>query len=415
MKLLLVEDNPLEVKLVEAAFRRHPDSGTIQLEKSMDLQSGLQTLQSEGPFDLILLDLTLPDSSGIETFRRIYEQAPETPVIVATGTDDEQLALEAINLGAQDYLVKGRYDLQTLLRTCRYAVERKRNELEIRAANAAMARHEKALTETMESLKKSNEELKATRLQLIQAAKLEVVGRLAAGVAHEVKNPLAMLRMGVDYFLKEKASKNKTEAFMLDSMDTAIRRADAVIKEMLDFSSLQRLEMQPWDLNQVVQSALLLMKHECDRRKVTVQCDLAPLPPVYLDKNRFEQVIINLVSNAIQAMREDPRLLIRTSLAVVESTGFRVGNRKGDPFEKTEKVAFVEIIDNGAGIEQDNIEKIYDPFYTTRLHEGGTGLGLSIVKSILEMHRSFLRVANRTDAQGVAACMILKLAGKADE
>ncbi len=410
MKFLLVEDNPVEVKLVEAAFRRHPASESITLETTGDLQTGLELIQSSGPFDLILLDLTLPDSSGIETFRHVYKAAPETAVIVATGTDDEKLALEAMHLGAQDYLVKGRFDLPTLLRVCRYAVERKKNELEIKAANAAMARHERVLTETLESLKKSNEELKATRLQLIQAAKLEVVGRLAAGVAHEVKNPLAMLRMGVDYFLKENRFINKTDTFMLDSMDEAIRRADSVIKEMLDFSSLQKLEMQAGDLNELVKRSLLLMKHELDRRHIDIQLDFdANLPAVYMDKNRLEQVLINLLTNAVHAMRENPKLILRTIACPVEQTGFRVGHRKGDYFQVGETVALLEVHDNGAGIDPEHCEKIYDPFFTTKLNQGGTGLGLSIVKSIMEMHRGFIRIANRPEGGGVTAALILKL------
>ena len=148
MKILLVEDNPIDVKLVQAAFRRQTDE-TIRLETTEDLQTGLAALQSLGPFDLILLDLTLPDSAGIATFRRINAAAPDTAVIVATGTDDEKIALEAMHLGAQDYLVKGRFDLHSLIRTCRYAIERKKNEREIKAANTAMARHERVLTITL--------------------------------------------------------------------------------------------------------------------------------------------------------------------------------------------------------------------------------------------------------------------------
>ncbi|MBP9866369.1 MAG: response regulator [Candidatus Omnitrophica bacterium] len=412
MRLLLVEDNPIDVKLVQAAFRRQADE-VIVLETVGDLQSGLAALQTSEPFDLILLDLTLPDSAGLDTFRRVNASAPDIAVIVATGTDDEKLALEAMHSGAQDYLVKGRFDLHSLIRICRYAIERKKNEREIKAANSAMARHERVLTETLESLKKSNEELKATRLQLIQAAKLEVVGRLAAGVAHEVKNPLAMLRMGLDYFLKDDRLLNKTDVFMLESMNEAIQRADSVIKEMLDFSSLQRLEMQAGDLNQLVQRALFLMKHELDRKGVQVEiCFDANMPPVYMDKNRIEQVVVNLITNALQAIREHPQLVIRTQSLPVEQTGFRVGNRKGDYFQIGECVAFLEVVDNGSGIDAENSDKIFDPFFTTKLTEGGTGLGLSIVKSIMEMHKGFIRIVNRPEGGGAVASLILKLADK---
>ncbi len=415
MKVLLVEDNPVEAKLMEAAFsRRSPTEKKVELDKTADLKSTLERITSHGPFDLILLDLMLPDSAGLDTFQCIYERTPHTPIVVSTGTDDESLALEALRRGAQDYLVKGYTDLRMLLRVCHYAVERKKLDTELKLANEAMSRHERVLNETMESLKKSNEELKATRLQLIQAAKLEVVGRLAAGVAHEVKNPLAMMRMGVDYFLKEKRAADKTDAFMLETMADAIGRADMVIKDMLDFSSLQRLEIAPGNLNELVEKTLRFLNHELESRKVEVVLKLdRALPPVHMDRNRLEQVVVNLITNAMHAMRENPRLTVCTSAKPVDKTGFRVGYRKGDPFTVSETVALLEIHDNGSGIDPEATEKIYDPFFTTKLNEGGTGLGLSIVKSIIEMHRGFIRVANRPEGGGVTAALILKLAGEA--
>ena len=158
------------------------------------------------------------------------------------------------------------------------------------------------LRETHAALVQTHEELKAAQMRLIQNAKLESVGRLAAGVAHEVKNPLAVIQLGVDY-LTNNAKGDKALEETVQDMQDAITRADSVIKGLLDFSRSEQLAMAPGDLNAVVEESLLLVKHEMTKNHVTVDLDLEPkLPPVALDRNKIKQVFINLFMNAIQAM-----------------------------------------------------------------------------------------------------------------
>ena len=169
------------------------------------------------------------------------------------------------------------------------------------------------LRKTHLALVRTHEELKAAQMRLIQNAKLESVGRLAAGVAHEVKNPLAVIQLGVDY-MTQAVKGDAGLAETVQDMGDAIQRADTVIKGLLDFSRSEKLTLAPEDVNALLEETLLLVKHELTKNRVLVEKDLEDkLPPVALDRNKIKQVFINLFMNAIQAMgNEGGTLGIRT-------------------------------------------------------------------------------------------------------
>lgn len=134
LKALLIEDNPDDVFLLRE-FLRRADGNKFTLESAEDLASGLDRLSREG-IDVVLLDLSLPDSFGLETFVSVHEQAPAVPILLLTGLDDEELAIKAVQMGAQDYLVKGRVDRNLLVRAMRYAIERNKLVHELKEALA---------------------------------------------------------------------------------------------------------------------------------------------------------------------------------------------------------------------------------------------------------------------------------------
>ena len=137
-RILLVEDNPGDARLIREMLAE-AEGASFEIDWAPQLSAGLEKL-SRGEIDLVLLDLGLPDSRGLDTFVKAYAQAPQIPFVVLTGLDDQTLALSAVRKGAQDYLVKGQTDGEVLLRAIRYATERKRIEEELRLANEELSR-----------------------------------------------------------------------------------------------------------------------------------------------------------------------------------------------------------------------------------------------------------------------------------
>ena len=250
------------------------------------------------------------------------------------------------------------------------------------------------LRETHLRLLQAHEELKRAQMQLIQTAKLESVGRLAAGVAHEVKNPLAIVQLGVDFLTGALKNANKPDCLeSIQEMGDAVQRADTVIKGLLDFSRSEQLSLVPQDLNAVIEEALLLVKHELTAHRITLDKQLSsPLPQIELDRNKVKQVFINIFMNAIQAMGDQGTLSVKTILAPAApgTAGRRV---------------VMQTEDTGTGVPEDKLDKLFEPFFTTKPVGSGTGLGLSVSQKIIELHRGSISIANRAGTRGVAVTL----------
>ncbi len=248
---------------------------------------------------------------------------------------------------------------------------------------------------TEESLRKAYDTVRETQAKLIQTEKMEVVGRLASGVAHEVKNPLAILQQGIDYISKKVGVDGKESHFVLNSMNDAIKRAADIINSLLDFARMSNIQLAMEDLNAIVKSSLLLVKNDVMRNRITVLADLdETIPKANLDKNRIEQVFINLLMNAIHAMPKGGQVRIRT---------FAKRHQKG------QRTICVEIEDTGAGIPGHLLSKIFDPFFTTKEVGKGTGLGLYIVNTIIEGHNGHIKIDNKKDGSGARVTIELPL------
>ena len=259
--------------------------------------------------------------------------------------------------------------------------------------------------------KHTEEELREAQLQLIQAVKMESVGGLAAGIAHEVKNPLAVLQMGVDYLANSANGTGEIQAVLRD-MKQAIVRADNVIKGLLDFSVSRKLEFVLSDLNPLVNRSLNLVKHELHKKQMTVVTDLAEdLPKICVDRNKMEQVFVNLYMNAIQAVLKGGTMRVKTYQKRLVKIGKVVGRRKTDIFKVGEKVVVAEIEDTGVGIPEANMDRIFDPFFTTKPLEQGTGLGLAVTEKIVQMHKASIDIENKPEG-GVRVTLMFKVKGE---
>jgi signal transduction histidine kinase len=227
---------------------------------------------------------------------------------------------------------------------------------------------------------------------------MKVIGRLAAGVAHEVKNPLAIIEMGLTLLRQEPFATGSEAPQILDDIADAVRRADAVIKGLLDFSSPKNLELSTHDLNATLGHALTLTRGEWQPLKIKVEKELDPtLPLVPCDRMKISQVFVNLIINAAHAMKVGGTLTLRTTYRQITSPGhFPVG----------ERVVAVEICDSGTGIPDAQLSKIFDPFFTTKPTGKGTGLGLTVTKSIIDLHGGTIEVCNRPEG---GACFVIQL------
>jgi len=257
---------------------------------------------------------------------------------------------------------------------------------------------ERALREALEALRGSHEELKATQLQLIQAAKLESIGRLAAGVAHEVKNPLAIILAGAEYLAQAIPSPTPDIDETLADMHRAVQRANSVIGGLLDFSAATDLTPSSEDLNVLVEQAIRLVKHATACNHVAMRTELEPdLPLLMLDRTKIEQIFVNLFLNAIDAMQQGGQLTVRTYRKQLREVGAEIGYRQTDRFQIGQTVVMAEVDDTGTGIDEKDLPRLFDPFFTTKAPKKGTGLGLAISKTIIALHGGLISLSNRLE------------------
>ena len=285
--------------------------------------------------------------------------------------------------------------------------ERKQAEERLTSAHAELAANEEALKRTLEELKAANQELKETQLQLIQAARLESVGALAAGVAHEVKNPLQTILMGLDYLVPNCPAGNENMAMVLSDMREAVTRANTIIRGLLQLSAQTDFEIKREDLNASVRRALNLVKAQVIASKVSVVRKLdAHLPAVKMDRGKIEQVFINLLINSLQAMSPGGVLTV-TTRAGQFGENLKVNETAFRQFSRGEQVVLAEVQDTGSGIAAVNLPKVFDPFFTTKPVGVGTGLGLSVVKKIVDFHGGGVDIQNAAQG-GVVVTLVLR-------
>lgn len=381
LSALLVEDNRLNAAMLELFLRKCKSPRILPV--LAHTMTDAERMMREKPYDILLLDLTLPDSSGMETVRRARQGAPNAAIVVLTGLDDDNLASEAIKAGAQDYIAKGS-DMSIVVRAIRYAAERS-----------------KAQAKLVEAERK----LKTAQLSLIQAEKMESVGRLAAGVAHEVKNPLAILQMGLDLLCRLPLGMEVKAAEALRDMADAVTRAQRIINDLLDFSTPTALTKAPEKLNDIILLSLNLVKHEIKERSLTLQTELSPsIPDLMLDRNAIQQVMVNLITNAAQATPAGGRITVTTELKQFTEAGGLVGRRASDYYYVGQTVVVCRVEDTGPGIPEELLNRVFDPFFTTKPQGEGTGLGLCVVRNIVELHGGCVELKNRPEG---GACAVV--------
>jgi PAS domain S-box-containing protein len=267
--------------------------------------------------------------------------------------------------------------------------EHKRSEEQLRAVNTALEERQRELTCALDDLEQTHAQLQSTQLQLIQAEKLESIGKLAAGVAHEVKNPLQTMLMGLTYLEDKFSHADEGVKLTCADMRHAINRADSIVRGLLQMSGSPQLNLSLEDVNAVLEKVLSLVNYSLDATRITVVRRFDPaMPRVRLDLGKMEQVFLNLLTNAIHALPEGGTIYVRT-FAETDGPG---GTPPADA-EPTGRVV-VQIQDTGPGIPPEHLDQLFTPFFTTKQNGLGTGLGLSVTKSIVELHGGRIELGN---------------------
>lgn len=257
-------------------------------------------------------------------------------------------------------------------------------------------------------LVKTNEDLQRAHEQLIQAEKMESVGRLASGVAHEVKNPLAMIGMGLELLARRIPEEDDAGRETIERMKRGIERANRIVRGLVDFSSARQFKLEPARPNHVFRDALSLVEYQLKKENVKVVEEFGKnLPMVEVDLPKLEQVLVNLLINAQQAMEKGGRITVRTYETRLSDIKRDQGLRTSRHLRMNDHVVCLEVEDTGPGIPEENLKKLYDPFFTTKPTGVGTGLGLSVSRKIVELHQGRLELFNREDGLGAIARITL--------
>ena len=270
--------------------------------------------------------------------------------------------------------------------------------------------NQESLEDHLESLETANTKLKEAQEELLRTEKLASIGRFAAGVAHEVGNPLGAI-LGYTNILEQEGIEPAEARDYLKRIEKEIGRINRIVRELLDFARPSKLETKEVEVNRVMENTLSLLSYQKNFKNIQTHLELQPhLPLIKGDETQLSQVFINVILNAIDAMPQGGRLDIETESFVVEhlfTEAFQrihPRRRRGDPvqsdyshlrkpdplssiltkFSKGDTLVRIEISDTGTGIEKEDLKRIFDPFFTTKDPDKGTGLGLSVSLSIVE-------------------------------
>lgn len=360
LRVFFLEDNPDDVELelhelLKAGFK-------VSYEVARNRKIFFEKLPRFIP-DVILADYELPDITGIEAIDLCKKMEIEAPVILMTGEGNEQAAVDSLRLGAIDYIIK-------------------------KNISGLPARVSRALEIWNDRKAKEHVEAEKQRLQqlLFEAQKMEAIGRAAGGIAHDFNNILTGI-MGFAEICLNDAKKDSRIYDYLQSILSLSERGSDLIKQLLIFGKRTPMELKTVDLNSYMGETAQFLKRLVGET-VEIRLDLPEdTPQVKFDTGQFMRVLMNLVLNARDAMNGIGVVRIKT-----EKCRLPEELAPGGPEAYTEEYVSISVSDTGIGIQEENIHKIFEPFYTTKAMGKGTGLGLSIVYSVVSAHGGWIKV-----------------------
>ncbi len=236
-------------------------------------------------------------------------------------------------------------------------------------------------------------ELKQSQDHLLSSEKLASLGTMAAGMAHEIKNPLVSLRTFTQLLPQRFDDKEFRDKFAT-VVPQEIDKINKIAESLLRFGRPHKPELSDVNINEIIEEILALFDNEARKNNIRVTTKLAELPKITADAGQLSQAFVNVILNAIQAMPGGGELTIKTDVGEIVRLSPSAKAAEGEEEAKPVPVVFVEITDTGSGIPDENLKKIFDPFFTTK-EVGGTGMGLPITLRIIEEHQGSIRVKSQ--------------------
>jgi signal transduction histidine kinase len=358
-KALVADDEPDMLRFLKSQLRGH-----YEVLEAVDGQQAVEKASQFLP-DVILLDMMMPEKDGLQVCRELREHTPtqNIPIILLTARADEETKLAALEAGASDFLAK---PFST-------------TELHVRIKNLVEShQYQSKLSKQNQALESTIEQLKETEIQLVQSEKLASLGRMSAGIIHEINNPLNFAATGL-YTLRNKGKllapeQQKEYAEILQEVEEGLNRVKSIVSDLRTFTHPNTEERD------VISSALRFLSSEW-RDSVRIETNLVEHQTIWANRNKLVHVVTNLLQNSLDAIKKKT---FEAETPVIRITG-RV--RQG--------ASILTLHDNGPGVAAEHLDKIFDPFYTTKDVGEGMGLGLSICYRIVQEYGG--RISVRTE------------------
>ncbi len=395
LQILVVEDDEDDAFLIKDLMQEVAIAPRPQIHFVTTGDEALALLESR-TVDICIFDFRLGIQTGIDLLDQVRDAGCEAPVIFLTGQGDQETAVQAMKSGAMDYMTKNNLSAETLFQSIRHATKLKIEEDLRKHAEEELRKSHDDLTKAHEELKQSHGKLQNAQDQIIRSEKLASVGRLAAGVCHEILNPLNIISGHIQALTLERDNDQP----LIDDFESVmeeIQRIEKIISGLLKFSRKDELVFKHADINEELDSVLALTEKEMLIHGVQVVRDYTALPHnIKFDANRMRQVFLNLINNARHAMDKGGTLTVNTRMILEKLEGGKKSKVPVDPespdFSGGTPYLQIRFSDTGTGIRKENLNKLFEPFFTTKPEDQGTGLGLSICYSIIEKHLGNLEV-----------------------
>jgi signal transduction histidine kinase len=361
--ILIADDEPDMLRFLKTQLQR--DCQVIEaVDGNQAVEKALQFMP-----EMILLDMMMPEKDGLQVCRELRGKTPtqRIPIVLLTARADEETKLAALEAGASDFLTKPFSTTELSVRI--------RNLIESRTFERKLARQNQILEATLQ-------QLKDTETQLVQTEKLASLGRMSAGIIHEINNPLNFAKTAIHALksmgkLMPEDERPDYEEILRDIQE-GVDRVRTIVSDLRSFTHPNLIDFREVSIGKVFDAALRFVSHEW-KDKVELDKHIEEGLTVWGNEHQIIQVIVNLLQNAFDALRkkqfndsEKPRVAIDARAQ---------GNH-----------AIIKVRDNGMGISADNVAKIFDPFFTTKDVGEGMGLGLSIVYRIVQAHEGRINV-----------------------